>query len=265
MAYTLGLSKVYVLGGAMAIIDFHTHILPGIDDGSRNIESSLIMLQEESRQGIDVVVVTPHFYASEVSVEVYLERRQKAYDKLVEAIDELKQKAQAQDDEPVRIPKILLGAEVTYFEDISRADKISELMMEGTDILLLEMPFKSWTREEFDEVMEMIESGDYQIMLAHLERFAAFRGNRKYIKELFQTDAIIQYNSDSFHNRKYTKLMIKSMKKGIVPLLGSDCHGVHHRVPELLTGRNMLKDKMGQEMLDQIDEKGTAILSQIIK
>ena len=258
----------------MAIIDFHTHILPGIDDGSRNIESSLIMLQEESRQGIGTVVVTPHFYASEVSVEVFLERRQKAYYKLMDAIQKHCRDIASNDSQmapngmedalckkPEDFPRILLGAEVTYFDGISQAEKISELTMEGTDILLLEMPFNTWSRSEMDEVMWMIENGDYRIMLAHLERFSHFSGNKRYIKELMETDAIIQYNADSFHNRKYTKLMVKSIKKGIVPLLGSDCHGVHHREPELLTGRNILKDKMSQDILDAIDRKGEEIIT----
>ncbi len=46
-------------------IDFHTHILPGIDDGSRNVEMSLRMLAAQREQQVDEIVATPHFYAPE--------------------------------------------------------------------------------------------------------------------------------------------------------------------------------------------------------
>ena len=51
------------------MIDFHTHILPGIDDGSRNSEESIQMLNLEQEQDITKIVFTPHFYANRNSVE----------------------------------------------------------------------------------------------------------------------------------------------------------------------------------------------------
>ena len=47
------------------MIDFHTHILPGVDDGSKNLDESLQLLQMEQQQGIDIVVLTPHYYSSQ--------------------------------------------------------------------------------------------------------------------------------------------------------------------------------------------------------
>ena len=63
-------------------IDFHTHILPGIDDGSRNVEMSLRMLAAQREQQVDEIVATPHFYAQKDSVEEFLLRRQRSYEKL---------------------------------------------------------------------------------------------------------------------------------------------------------------------------------------
>ena len=59
-------------------IDFHTHILPGIDDGSASVEESIELLKAEAAQGITKVVATPHFYANYDSPERFLERRAKA-------------------------------------------------------------------------------------------------------------------------------------------------------------------------------------------
>ena len=65
------------------MIDFHTHILPGVDDGSRSIEESLAMLQAEADAGIERVVFTPHFYASQNSPKDFLRRRQESWSALL--------------------------------------------------------------------------------------------------------------------------------------------------------------------------------------
>ena len=57
-----------------AIIDFHSHILPGVDDGSQSVQESLAMLKMEAEQGIQHVIATPHFYPKHDSPEHFLER-----------------------------------------------------------------------------------------------------------------------------------------------------------------------------------------------
>ena len=66
------------------MIDFHTHILPKVDDGSRSLEQSLAMLNELKKQGVKKLVATPHFYANDESVESFLERRNRVYAELKE-------------------------------------------------------------------------------------------------------------------------------------------------------------------------------------
>ena len=60
------------------IIDFHSHILPGIDDGSGSVEESAAMLRQEAAQGINHVIATPHFYARYDDPAVFLEARAQA-------------------------------------------------------------------------------------------------------------------------------------------------------------------------------------------
>ncbi|MEI3569540.1 MAG: CpsB/CapC family capsule biosynthesis tyrosine phosphatase [Roseburia faecis] len=72
------------------LIDFHTHILPEIDDGSRNVEMSLNMLAAQREQQVDEIVATPHFYAQKDSVEEFLLRRQRSYEKLKTKMAETK-------------------------------------------------------------------------------------------------------------------------------------------------------------------------------
>ena len=67
------------------MLDVHTHILPGMDDGSKNIRQSLAMLHRERKQGVSDVILTPHFYASQESPQKFLHRRAEAVSVLAEA------------------------------------------------------------------------------------------------------------------------------------------------------------------------------------
>ena len=86
------------------IIDFHSHILPGIDDGSKNLEQSLEMMRRSARQGVDTMVATPHFYAHHDDPERFLKRRAEAERSLREAMA-----AES------GLPELAIGAEVYYF------------------------------------------------------------------------------------------------------------------------------------------------------
>ena len=81
-------------------IDFHTHILPGMDDGAENESVSLQMLEMLKGQGIEIAVLTPHYYRDKNTVEEFLERRNASYNRLLQA-------AENKD-----IPEIMTGAEV---------------------------------------------------------------------------------------------------------------------------------------------------------
>ena len=87
------------------MIDFHTHILPGIDDGSKNIEMTEAMLEEEARQGVTEICATPHFYAQRMSFDSFLENRRHAAEITAELLDRRGD-----------LPKIYTGAEVFYFQ-----------------------------------------------------------------------------------------------------------------------------------------------------
>ena len=111
------------------MIDFHSHILPGIDDGSENVETSLQMIAALKEQGVDTICATSHFYATERTPQRFLFRREEAFEALKASL-------------PADAPKILLGAEVLYFPGIAHMEELPELCLEGTNLLLLEMPFE---------------------------------------------------------------------------------------------------------------------------
>ena len=110
------------------MIDFHSHILPGMDDGSKNVEESLQILKLMADQGIDKVAATPHFYASlsGESPEEFLIRRNTAEQMLRERI---------KNEEG--LPQIFCGAEVKYFRGMSGVEDLKKLTLQGTELLLV--------------------------------------------------------------------------------------------------------------------------------
>ena len=235
----------------MSIIDFHSHILPGIDDGARKLDTSLAMLEQIRTQNVDYMIATPHFYASGDRIDNFLDRREKAW----QSLDAALQSENHQDT-----PRILLGSEVAFFDGISKADLIDKLTVQDTDILLLEMPFAPWTSQNLREVEYLIEERKFRILIAHLERFIWIPGNKKKVQSLLELPVHIQINSEALQDWKHRRHLLKMFSNGTAHVLGSDCHGAHHRVPDLLTGREIIKKKCGEEVLQRIDRQGEAFL-----
>ncbi len=231
----------------MPVIDFHSHILPGIDDGSRNIETTRGMLDLMKEQGVEWAVATPHFYASRDRMESFLARRKQAYETVCEGL-------------PQEAPRILLGAEVAFFPGISRADKLGLLAVGDTGVLLLEMPFAPWENSYIEEVKYLSEKRKFTVLLAHLERYMNIPGNRKRIQELLELPVKVQINAQSLTEWKSRGRLVRMFRDGQAHFLGSDCHGLHRRPPNLPLGREALGQKLGLEFVDEMDEAGARLL-----
>ena len=231
----------------MLIIDFHSHILPAIDDGSRDVKTSIEMLQMSSAQRIAVMIATPHFYPMHDRVEDFLQRRNEAHERLQSCLT-------------ADMPKIILGAEVAFFKGISRAEKLEAMTVENTKLLLLEMPFAPWSDEDIEEVRILAENRGFTVMLAHVERYFSIRENRKKMQELLRLPVIVQINSGSLLDWKKREKIVRMFQDGQAHVLGSDCHGVSRRSPNLLAGREVLKKRLGQDILDDIDQTGYRLL-----
>ena len=120
------------------LTDFHSHILPGIDDGSSSLEESLAMLRLEKEQGIRHVVATPHFYPSYDNPSHFLAKRDRAEALLRREMEEY-----------TDLPEITVGAETYFFRGMSESDLLSQLTIHGKRCILIEMPNGHWTNEMY--------------------------------------------------------------------------------------------------------------------
>ena len=201
------------------IVDFHTHILPGMDDGSADPAESAAMLAEEARQGVDLVVLTPHFYATENSPRQFLARRSAAYQRLMQVIRP-------------EFPQLRLGAEVQYFEGMSRVESLDGLTVEGTPLLLLEMPFSRWPSRTVSEVLELNDQQGMQVVLAHVERYLSMQREEVW-RTFAENGVLMQASASAFRSWGKRRKIRSMMRDGMIRFFGSDCHNMDDRPPNL--------------------------------
>ena len=228
------------------MIDFHSHFLPNMDDGSSSVEESIEMLKASYDYGVNVMCATPHFRPQRETPDSFLERRQAAYEKLPL-------------DMP-GIPRVLLGAEVYYFEGISRSESVKKLKLQGTDYILIEMPFARWTENMVRDVCSIKARLRLTPYMAHIERYIKYQKGTDYIDRIRDSGALIQSNASFFLDSKTSRKAMKMLKKGEIDLLASDCHNMNARKPDLGPAREKIENKLGHEVLDRVDFLGMKII-----
>ena len=233
------------------MIDFHSHILPEMDDGSKNIEESKEMLGLLAGQGVKTVVATPHFYANDESVEEFLLRRKASYEKLQEALSE-------------GMPRIVPGAEVRYYQGISRLADIKDLCIKGSNLLLLEMSSSRWTDYTVKEILDLSCRGNLTVILAHVERYMNFQ-SRSVWEKIAGSGVLMQVNADFFLGFGTKGKAMRMLGNRTVHLIGSDCHDLKHRPPRIGEARNLIQKKLGVEFLEELEEFEESLFYQTAK
>lgn len=226
--------------------DWHSHILPGIDDGSQSVEESISMLRMLREQGAKRVIATPHFIANNESVENFLERRDEAYAKLKEQLFE-------------GAPEIRLGAEVAYYSGISRLPDLKRLCIEGSKCLLLEMPMAKWTEYIIKEVEELAHRGKINLVLAHVDRYRCLEDARIW-ERLCESGCIMQVNASSVLGFTTRPRILKRMRNESIHCVGSDCHNLTTRAPRIGRAYEIIEKKLGERIVRKIRDFGDYLL-----
>lgn len=188
------------------IIDFHSHILPAADHGSDGVATSAAQLQLMHEAGTNAVVMTPHFYPNQTTLPAFLARREAS----VKLLAEMKRPEAMQ---------LYLGAEVLVCPGLQEMEGLERLAIVGTNVILLEMPFRTWDSNIIETVLEIRERGLCPV-LAHIDRYQPDG-----VHSLLRQGLHAQLNADGvagmlayLRNRKY-------LQGNAVVALGSDLHG----------------------------------------
>ena len=232
------------------MIDFHTHILPRIDDGSRDLGMTEAMLREEGRQGVRLVIATPHFYADEMSIDGFLERRAMA----MAETEGVRHKAEE------TLPAVLAGAEVRYFDGIGAAKEIAALCVEGTETMLLELPVYQWGHGVLKDVEALVEKRKLTVVLAHVERSFPFQRDRSVWDRVMSLPLMPQVNGGGFLKRsgllranRRQRFCMSFLADRFDVIVGSDCHNMRDRAPNLKQARAAIAAALGSQTLERTD------------
>lgn len=212
------------------MIDLHSHILPGVDDGSKSLDESRAMLALLREQGVERVVATPHFYPRSDTVAAFLERRKAA----AEMLDE----------------DLVLGAEVAYFSAIGHSKELGALTLGKTKLLLVEMPYAPWTEDMVRKVCMLPTRTGLTPVLAHVDRYRSQL--RRWGKLFLDSGVYFQCNADAFLSWKSRRWALKQLSLGHIHFLGSDSHNLQTRPPRLGNAAQVITKKLGSEPLEQL-------------
>lgn len=221
--------------------DFHSHILPGVDDGSRSVEESLAMLRMEAEQGVTHVVATPHFYASNDTPERFLKRRSAAWERLQEALV----------DKP-ELPKITLGAEVYFFPGISNSEALERLTIGQKSFIMIEMPGVPWTKSVYQEIEGIYQKTGITPIIAHIDRYIGPFRTHGILKQLEEMPVLVQANSSFFLHASTAPMAMRMLKENRIQFLGSDCHNLSDRKPNLGNAIQKIEKRTGASVLERI-------------
>lgn len=229
------------------MIDFHAHLLPGIDDGSRSIKMSAAMLRESYRQDIEISVATPHFFFDK-KTDRMLNKREKKH-RAVEKFC-LKNK--------IVIPQIILGLEVHLTEEILQEPDTDKLLISGTNTMLVEMPWKKWDDKVFSRLDFLVGKG-YDIVVAHPERYGNIATEADY-ERLFSYGLAGQVNAPSLISPSTRELAYKLISDGRIQVIGSDAHNVGLRANFMQIACQFISRNLGEKYTQMMEENAERFL-----
>ncbi len=198
------------------MVDIHTHVLPGIDDGAKHVSESLRMLADAYRQGVRHCVATPHFVLhKEEDIAVFLRRRRESALSLAEAA-----KAHS-----LPLPQLLLGAEVYMDNNINSFRDIEKLCIGDSPCILVEFPMGKFDPYWGDWLHSMCLRGLHPIV-AHIDRYVHLD---RMLSEFSGLSITYQINASrmlSFWGRRFVARMLTGNEPCI---FASDMHNTTTR------------------------------------
>lgn len=233
------------------MIDFHSHILHGIDDGSKSLDESMALVEDLISQRVFDVVCTPHFYPDEISLDEFLLKRDAS-------LEALRNSCAALPDF-----RLYAGAEVYCSEFLEICHDISPLCIQGTALIMIEMPVtRKWPDEVWRILDIIINKHGLQIIIAHAERYPqVIKHPKSTFKKLIDLGCMIQVNCDAFIDKSSQSRVLKWLDKGFVHLLGTDCHNTTTRPPRMDKALEVITDQCGEGVALTLQNNAQKLLS----
>lgn len=227
-------------------VDLHNHILFGMDDGAQSINDSLYMLNQAITQGISQLVLTPHYNPITDDYDAFISLRNKNMAYLREVIE----------DE--RLPlNLKVGAEVYFSTELLNRD-LSELCIENTDYLLIELPTHSMPNNLLQHLYTLIQSG-YRIVLAHIERYPYLKEDSELLVELIKQGVLMQVNGNSFLSKTHKNFIKSAIKHDLIHLVASDAHNNKDRTLNTRQALDAISKDYGEDVASRFNHNAQCV------
>jgi len=220
------------------MIDLHSHVLPGIDDGPATVEGSLAMLRAAAAAGTTTITATPHVSGTH--------RNDPGS---ISAAAEMLAAARADEGEEIAI-EVRLGAEVAYtmISELDR-EELPRLCLGDGPWLLLEPPF-SPVVAGLDATVAELHRRDHRVLLAHPERCPAFHRDPGLVEAMVDGGVLTSVTAGSLAGRfgsQARRMALWLLDRGLAHNVASDAHDARNRSPSIMPG---LRDAGRPELAD---------------
>jgi protein-tyrosine phosphatase len=201
------------------LVDMHSHLLPGLDDGSESLKDSIILIKEFIAMGYKKLICTPHIMG-----DFYKNTPEIIFEKLEELRNEVKKEG----------IEIQLEAAAEYYLDewfMDRLDNKKNLLaFGGGEYLLFETSYIN-SSAYLNEALFKIKSLGLKPVLAHPERYTYLYENFNKFVEIYEKEVFFQININSlcgYYSKASQIFAQKLIENNMVTFIGSDCHGIRH-------------------------------------
>ncbi len=199
-------------------VDIHSHLLPGIDDGAKNMDDSIELISKMSSYGIKNIITTPH-----VLGDVYPNTSKVIKQKLTEVKNELANRG-------IKDVQIAAAAEYMMDEQFSKLLENNDILTIKDKYVLVEMSFFSAPINLYEILFEIQLKG-YKPVLAHPERYNFYHNDLNNFYKLKNSGCLFQLNLLSLteqYGKGVQKISNKLLKEGLYDFVGTDTHHHHH-------------------------------------
>lgn len=229
------------------MVDLHIHIIPSIDDGSQEMEDSIMMAEIAVESNIDIVVATPHANWTHGFHNYWDEQLESKFISLQKEIDRN------------HIPlTVLQGMEIMSSEGMGKKIKEGKLIsLNNSNRYLVEFPFDSDGAWITARLIEVLETGG-QPLIAHVERFHAVQKHPDLVYQWLQMGCLTQINKGSLFGRfgrQSKKVLEPLIEYDLITCVASDAHSPYHRTPWMGDAEDYLIDHYGLAYQKHLMEK----------
>lgn len=230
------------------MIDFHSHILPGIDDGAKDIEDSKKIIKEAKDAGVEIIISTSHYALDCFETPEY---------KRKELINQLKEELDEGD------PDLVLGSEIFLtYNALELLEEFKASTIGGTKYILFELPLRGYFNN-LKDLLNKIKGSEYKLILAHPERYGMIHSDFKLLYELKELGVLMQCNYGSIlgmYGMKAKSTIKRMLKEDLVDFFGSDVHKPETIYPKIPKALKKISKYVDEDRLDDLIHTNAAII-----